>query len=425
MKKELKTSISSRIVESEITPGLKLFSLKTGAKRIVTVEGSLLGGSHHGTNKNWMLPEIVAEMLDQGTKKREKTELHNLLEDRGISIDWSVSRFFLHFSARCLSEDLGLTIELIAEMLRFPTFPTSELEVIKNRMIGDAKERNTDTRVRATEALARAMFNPDHPNYSINSEEQIALIEKTTVEDLTSFHKKLGTDNFNIVVAGDLQEATTLVIVQKNFAGLSKTEFKITNGEKSKIPTQKEVRIEMPDKTSTDVAVGMTLPFGDKGDEFYPFLLANAILGGGFTARLIQEVRDKQGLTYGVYSQLSGTGNDTPGYWYASATFAPELLERGVQALRKEMIRFIKAGVTQKELNEKKQTLIGGYKVALSTTRGIARILISNVEHGRPKEFIDLYPEVIKNISLKTTNEVIKNSLNEKNLVTVIAGTIQ
>src|SRR3989338_1040807 len=129
MKNNPARKIADRIIESEVIPGLKLFVMPTKAERIVTIKASVVGGDYFPPQKNRMTADTMVEMLDRGTEKYNKRDLHDLLDSRGIAIDFSTSRFQLNISAHCLTEDVALALELIAEMLRVPTFPEGELEV--------------------------------------------------------------------------------------------------------------------------------------------------------------------------------------------------------------------------------------------------------------------------------------------------------
>src|SRR3989344_119016 len=415
------SNVASQITETEVLPVLKLFVMPTNVERIVTIKGSLLGGQYFSPNNNKVLAGVLAEMLDQGTEKYAKKELHDLLDSRGISINFSASRFQITISARCLFEDTTLTFELVAEMLRRPTFPESELDVLRKRAIGEIKEQQSNTRAQAGIALSRKLYSPSNPNCALSGEETIAFLEKITRNDLVSFHKKLGLGNMYLVAVGDVDTKNFSVEVEKYFSGWQKSAFFIPDIAPAEVPKGETTIVPIPDKTSADVMLGTTIPFGDQRLDFYPLVLGTNILGGGFTARLMQEVRDKKGLPYGTYSSVSGTGNNTPGHFVVWGTFAPELLDKGLEALNFETKKFIARGVNVKELAGKKQTITGGYKVGLSTTGGLASVILANAEAGKPKEFIDEYPRVIEKITLTEVNKVIKKYLDVKNLVTVIA----
>jgi zinc protease len=151
--------------------------------------------------------------------------------------------------------------------------------------------------------------------------------------------------------------------------------------------------------------------------------MAIYVLGGNFSARLMQTIRDEAGLTYGIGSSLSGTGFGSDGYWSIWATFAPDLLEKGKRATRNQIKEWYNNGITEKELNEKKTTIMGAYKVGLDSTGGLAARILSNAQQREKIEHLDKYPEIIKNISLDKVNKTIKKYIKPKQLTFVAAGT--
>ena len=158
--------------------------------------------------------------------------------------------------------------------------------------------------------------------------------------------------------------------------------------------------------------------------DYYPLVLGNYILGGNFSARLMQTVRDKEGLTYGIGSRVSGVDSGNDGYWYVSGTFAPDLLNKGKTSAMRQIKAWVNKGVSAEELENKKTTLTGSYKVGLATTSGLAGQILANAERGRELSFLDAYPGIINGISLKDVNTAIQKYITVKNLVIVAAGTV-
>ncbi|MDP6625453.1 MAG: insulinase family protein, partial [Nitrospinota bacterium] len=119
-----------------------------------------------------------------------------------------------------------------------------------------------------------------------------------------------------------------------------------------------------------------------------------------------------------------GVDNGNDGFWYINGTFAPELLEKGKESTLRELKKWQNSGVTEQELNAKKETITGSYKVRLATTRGLAGTILGNAEAGRDVNFLDDYPEIIKAIQLESVNKAIMIYCNPERLVTISAGTI-
>lgn len=148
------------------------------------------------------------------------------------------------------------------------------------------------------------------------------------------------------------------------------------------------------------------------------------VLGGGFAGRLMQEVRDKEGLTYGIYANQSGN-TFTDGYWRVNASFNPDLIEKGETSSFREINKWIEEGITKEELKNKKTNIIGSFKVSLSTTGGMARTILQYLQEGKDPSYIAKYPEEVDNLNLKEVNTAIKKYIKPGQFVIIKAGSLK
>jgi zinc protease len=151
--------------------------------------------------------------------------------------------------------------------------------------------------------------------------------------------------------------------------------------------------------------------------------VGTAVLGSGFTGRLMGIVRDKEGLTYNI-SAAEAEDSIVDGSWDISASFAPALLDKGIASTRRELDRWWKDGVTDQELAARKQGLIGGYLVGLSTTTGLATTVLTDVQRGYDVSRVEAYPGAINALTRDQVNSAIKKHLNPKVMVLIEAGSI-
>ena len=151
--------------------------------------------------------------------------------------------------------------------------------------------------------------------------------------------------------------------------------------------------------------------------------MGTAILGSGFTGRLMATVRNTEGLTYGIGA---GVANDmfTDGDWRISATFAPGLLEKGLSSTKRELTNWFAQGVTADELARRKTNLAGSFQVGLATTDGLAGALLAAVNRGLDVTWLDEYPTRIRALTLEQVNGAIKKYLRTDSFVLVEAGTL-
>jgi zinc protease len=186
---------------------------------------------------------------------------------------------------------------------------------------------------------------------------------------------------------------------------------------------QKEQTLFMADKTSVSVTIGQTSGLKYSDPDYFALRLGTAILGSGFTGRLMANVRDKEGLTYDIRSALA---NDSfnEGDWKITAGFAPALLEKGLASTRRQLTAWFEQGVTPEEVEKRKSNLVGTFKVALATTGGLANQLLATIERGYDVNFMDDYPTKINALTPEQVNAAIKKHLKPDSMITIEAGTI-
>ena len=182
--------------------------------------------------------------------------------------------------------------------------------------------------------------------------------------------------------------------------------------------------VTMKDKTSTDFVVGIPLGIDRFHEDYMPLLFATHILGGNFSARLMQTVRVKEGLTYGINSRISGFDNGNDGYWMVGGTFAPELLAKGEKATLREVKKWASGGVTQEEVDITKSTLIGSYQVGFDTTAGLSGGILSAVNVWGNLQYIDNFPDNVRGVTLDQVNAAIKKYITFDDIYQVAAGSI-
>jgi len=421
---ESKGPLASQIEDSEPVKGVRLLTLKRGTG-VVTLTGSFLGGDIFAPSENKRIPDVVVSMLDQGTTKSSKFEISNKIEKVGARLSFSNGKARVVFNGKFLSEDTALIVGLLSEQLQFPAFNEEDLAKTKKRMITAYKKSKESTRGNAINNMLKGFYSENHQNAPDNADESIKNVEKITTEDLKAYHEEnYGKGSMVIVAVGDVDHASLSATIKKNFG-----EWKDSPLEEKK-ETQKGTKnagkayVTMQDKTSTDFLVGIPLGINRDHPDYRPLFVASYILGGNFSARLMQTVRVKEGLTYGIRSSMSGFGNDTDGYWYVGGTFSPDLLSKGESSTLREIKKWAQDGVTQKEVDTTKSTLTGSFKVGFDTTRGLAGGILSAVIDWEDLSYVDEMPNMINSVTLEQVNAAIKKYISIGDLYEVAAGSI-
>lgn len=423
-KEELPAGAATHFAEQakrEKVAGLDLIVCPTEIKDVVTIHGSIAVGEAASPNR--ALAHLVAGMLERGTKKRDQFEIAALLERVGVTMEFKVGTETVEFTAHCLTPDVPLVIELLAEQLREPAFQAAELKKLKTQLISETQQTLEDPDTQAGIAFSQAVFPAGHPSRKASVPELLKGFESAKLEDVRAFHREVyGPATVHLVVVGDTDPAKVKTEVEKAFSGWTGGKALATSALAPVVTTQKVV--SMPDKTSVSVVIGQ--PNGLKADhpDWLALDLANAVLGKSFTSRLMGNVRDREGLTYGIGSKLTGdTFRD--GLWLTRATFAPVLLDRGMESTWREIKGWYEKGITADELAYRQSALIGQFTVSLETTDGLSEQLLHAAERGFQISWLDEYPAKLRALTLKQVNAAIKKHLDPAKMSVIKAGTFK
>ena len=415
--------LSSKVVDTEPVEGVRLLTLKRGSG-VVTLTGSMLGGDIYAS-ENARTADMVAAMLDQGTTNMTKFEISAQLESAGARLGFFNGQARVGFSGKFLSEDTKMVFDLLADQLKNPLFAEEDLNKAKKRQVANYKRSKESTRGNATNNMLKAFYGTGHQNSPTDPDKAIEEIKKITPKNLKDFHSKnYGAGTMVIVAVGDVDHNSLESLIKEGFEGWKKSPLQEKKEAGTANKVSDKVYVTMQDKTSTDFLVGTALGIDRYHPDYLPLYVATHTLGGNFSARLMQTVRVKEGLTYGINSSMRGFGNGNDGYWMVGGTFSPKLLSKGESSTLREIKKWSEEGITQKELDITKSTLTGGFQVGFDSTGGLAGgILDAIIVHG-DLTYLDSYPERIKAITLDEANTAISKYIFFDDLYQVAAGTI-
>lgn len=408
----------------EKVAGIDVVSVKTSAKDFVTVAASISLGNYASETKNDVIPAITASMLSKGTTLNDKFKFSEKLQKLGVNLNVNASTFKINIGFKCLKKDLDQVVALLAEELRNPLFDAKEFENLKQQFIGNTQQDLNDPGARGDIALSQAIYPKTNPNYSLSVEDNIANIKNATLDEVKAFHKKyFGTASMRLVIVGDTDGANLNASLKKSFKNWNGgvTE-KLKFEEASKSAAKTEV-VTIPEKPSAELYIGQFTGLKRADADYIPFFIGNYTLGAGFAGRLMQTVRDNDGLTYSISSGLGGN-IETGGYWFVNASFNPNLFQKGLDATMIQVDKWVKDGITTAELENKKTNLIGSFKVGMSTTNGMARTILSFIERGLEPNYIEQYPNDIQKATLQQVNDAIKKYVQLDKMIIIKSGSL-
>ncbi|MDQ3315426.1 MAG: insulinase family protein [Verrucomicrobiota bacterium] len=419
----LPAQIADKIVREKIF-GIDLIAYTTGVKDVVTFRGSLPAGDSFAPKENVAIPTLVGGMLDKGTTTQDKFAIAQKLDNIGAKISFGVEGVMLQFAGKCLSKDVPLVMSLLAEELRAPAFNEEEFAKLKKQIAGSMQRAMESPDFRADQAFSEAVFPSGHPNYSPPTKKFIAAVQAAKLEDLKAFHAAYyGPVQATLVAVGDVDVSVLKTEIGKAFEGWTGGKTVPEFPKAGDATAKREQTISMADKPNVAVIMGQATGMKYRDPDALALRIATAALGQGFTGRLMANVRDKEGLTYGIRAAL-GSDAFADGDWQISANFAPQLLDKGMASTQRELDGWYTKGITSAELERVKTNLIGTFKVGLATTDGLSSALLSAVHRGYDVTWLDEYPQRVAALSLPEVNGAIKKHLQPGNMTVIKAGSV-
>ncbi len=415
-------NLAPRIHDREAGPG-RLLTLQTAVDDIVSWHGSFLAYPDVASGDDH-LQELTVSLLDKGTGQRDRFALAQVLEECGAKLNLSSDGLYVDVSGRALVDDLPRVMDVLAEMLQEPAFEETEFEKARAQAAAEVQRRMEKTGAQASAALSRRLFGAGHPNYSEAPEQALRRLQQFSVADVRAYHAEhFGSTEWTLAVVGDLEHDRVASVVAEAFADWSSHDAEPAH-ETDTAPDEEAGRsvIPMPDKSNVDVRMGHAVPLRRDHEDYQALYLGNYILGGNFSARLMNEVRDEKGLTYHIGSGLSGVTTRYAGYWQTRVTLSHDALEEGLAATTDVIREFVEEGASEEELADKKTTITGSYTVGLATTQRLAQSILTNAERGFDVAYLDRFPEEIEALTLEEVNGAVRRYLRPDDMHEALAG---
>ena len=421
--------ITERVVRDH-DDGIDLLLYPTPIRDVVTIVGSLPAGDAFAAESQAALPTLTGMMLDRGARQGgasgpllDKYAIARRLESVGASLSFEVGSQTLDIRARCLAKDLPQVIELLAAQLRYPAFDREEFERVRQQFIGAVRGSIDDSAYRARDTFNRAVYPAGDPGHPASIDALLASARAASIDDVRRFHREVyGPSGMILVLVGAVDTAAARRAVSVAFRGWSGGRAPLAGSKAGAQPPAKQV-VELAAKPSVTVLLGQTTGLRYRDPDSLALRVATSVLGHGFTGRLMSTVRDREGLTYGVGAAVEQDAYNG-GTFVVSATFAPQLLDKGIDSTRRELSKWWADGITEAELAQRKQSLVGSFQVGLASTGGVAMALLSTVQRGLEPVWLDQYPDKVRALQLQDVNAVIRRYLDPERMTLVEAGTL-
>lgn len=400
--------------------GLQVFLLPDNSTPTVTLSGYIKAGTEFDPDGQAGLASLVADSLMSGTKTKNASTLAQVLDNRGISLDFAAYRNGMRIQGDSLAADFPVLIQTLADTLKNSTFPQKELELNRQQALTSLKMELDDPAEVARRIFLQSIYPKKHPLHEFPTVESLRKVRR---QDVIAFNQNYyRPDTTVLVLVGDFEPTQVRSQIETEFGNWRAT-GEPPSIKYPQVPLPKTVtRVNpiLPGKTQAITYIGYA---GIKRQDprFYAALLLNQILGGDtLSSRLGAEVRDRQGLTYGIYSDFLAE-KDFGTFWIEMQT-SPEDTNSAIASTQKVLTQIHQEGVTASELDTAKRTLIGNYNVSLADPEELTHKILMNHIYGLDTSELHSYNQKIAQVTLAEVNQAARELLHPEQLVVVTVG---
>lgn len=360
---------------------------------------------------------LMTGLLEEGAGDLDARGYARALETLAASFEFDAGDDAVSISARFLTENRDAAVALLRETIYAPRFDPDAIERVRAQVISGLQSDAKDPRDIARAAFSREAFG-DHP-YGSDGKGTVESVSALNRDDLLAAHRAVfARDRLYVGAVGDIGPDELAELVDGLLAGLPARGAPIP--EPARVGLSGGVTVIEFD-TPQSVAL-----FGQRGiarddEDFFAAYILNQILGGGsFESRLMTEVREKRGLTYGVYSYLAP--KDLAAVYMGSVSSANDRIAQAIEVIRAEWARMADQGVTEQELQDAKTYLTGAYPLRFDGNSRIAGIMVGMQMEGLPINYIATRNDKIEAVTLDDVNRVAAELLDPGGLRFVVVG---
>jgi zinc protease len=364
---------------------------------------------------------LLARVIDRGTLTRSAATIAEELDGRGVTLNIGVTRHLVSLTCTCLSHDFESMLVLLADILLRPTVPESELSVRKGEVITAIAQDEDSPFVRAAEELMTLLYGAEHP-YSWPLKGTAESAARIIRDDILQLHAgRFAPTQLTVVVVGDVAPAMVVDLTGRVFGSWeAATPDPIHLTQPSAARSRQRTVVPMMNKAQADVAYGF-VSVARSDPAFYAHWLMNNILGQyALGGRLGDSIRERQGMAYYVSSVLEAQIIEGP--LMIRAGVSPENVDRAIDSIDEELVRLRREGVTEKELTESRQFLIGSMPRTLETNAGIANFFQRSEVFGLGLDFDLRLPDLLRSVTLDEVNLAALRAVDPDRASIVIAG---
>ncbi len=420
-------NVDQRTLRFTAPNGMKgaLLSRKTKGG-MASVQLTLHFGQEAALQNKQATPTLTGGMLLRGTLKHTRQEIADAFDQMKAEVAINGGATSATATVTVPREHLAATLKLVAEVLREPAFPATELDTLLKQNATGIEAQRQEPQAKAIEYMRQAFdaFPVGHPGAYRSYETQLGDLKAAKVEDLKAFHATFyGADHATFAASGDFDVKAVQSLATELFGSWKAAMPYVHIPARLKDVAGQNKALETPDKQMAFFIATERWAMKDTDADYPAFLMANMVLGGGtLKNRIADRLRQKEGFSYGAGSFLEVGNEDPDTFWGAYAIYAPQNVAKLEAAFQEELQKALKDGFTQEELEFARKTWQQSEETQRQEDKQIAAWLSTSLHLNRPVIFQAELEAKVKALKLDDVNAALRKYLNPARLVVVKAG---
>ncbi len=397
--------------------GIQAWLVEAHENPLLALRFSFEGGNSQDPDGKEGLANFLSAMLDEGAGDIVASDFQEQMESLAMRMRFEDSRDGFYGSFETLTENRAESVRLLKLALTKPRFDADAVERIRGQIQANLVYSDRDPeKVAAREWFATAFAGHRYGRPSQGTEASVGAI---TRDDLEAFRKRnFARSNLKIVAVGDITAEELGKLIDEVFGDLAET-ADLADVPMTEPAGGKETWITM-DVPQSVASFGLPAMARKDPDFMAAFVLNHLVGGGGFASRLMEEVREKRGLAYSVYSYLQPFKHTS--VFYGGVATRADAIQQSLDIIRKELTQIAADGPTPEEWENAKKYLVGSYPLRFDTNTKIASQLLGLFEDGFGPDYIETRNAQIEALTLDDAKRVAKRLLAPDKLIVTIVG---
>lgn len=364
------------------------------------------------------LASLTAEAIQEGTSARDSRQIRQEAFGMGASLTATVSQDYTTVTLRGLAEFLPGLLDLLSDVTTRPTFPESEVTLIKTNRLQAIQQQKADPSFLSERTFRQALFGT-HPYARISSTpDAVQTIDRARLAAFHSDHYR--PNNAFLLVIGDVAPETVVAAARKVFG--SWTQKPVTRtppAAAAPFTGRRLIFVQRPNSVQSAISVGN---FAAKRTDplWYALQVTNTIYGGAFNSRIVRNIREDKGYTYSPFSQFGSLAD--AGFYRFAASVRNEVTGPALKEVYGEIDKLRAEGAGGPELDSVKRYLKGIFVITTATQSGLSNAVNNLYAFGLPADYLETYQSRISAVTLENVRSAAAALLGSDNSVVVIVG---